>query len=494
MEPDREDRRAPTTAVVLAVVGGALAVFVLAYASQPKEAGATTTTASIVVAPLDTTTTTDDTVESPLPSPLTDLIPGAQGDLLSVVTTGTDMYQLLAWSQTQSETEMPPMLNRPVLEFDASDLRLAFLGAASLPEGNPLYVGRPSDWQPIASRAASFAWHTSIPGRLAWMEVEKGLCQADLHVNGAFVTEPVCDPEVAGELVGFDDHGALLITGTEVIRVAVDGEEVDRVPGLNAFPAPDGRVLISSFSSAERGVVFDLASPGLEEVDRLAWAPPDALGLYGFVAWSPRTTAPELAFLVRQDVDRHQIQRWDLDGNLLNSLNLGSEAWDIRWDRSGRFLLAPGLSNGQHFVHVYDLTTYELTYLPFDHWVEDTHLVIPAFCEDASGLVDHWQERVPDGVTVVDMWMVSSRDSGLVSWRFVSGRLLGGNHDGEIATWAMTDYPGSGAPPRAIPVNEAAMDPPRDPARLDRDAYGIEDWMLVDGARISQWCLGASDD
>lgn len=491
-------RRPRLGGVLLAIVGGAVAILVLGYASQPENAQVTTTTSSnLVVAPPDTSPPTSSTtappVDPPPPTPLTELLPGADGELVSVVTTATGTHRLLTQSDFGATVGMPPMPDRPTLEFDTSDLRLAFLGASSMPEGNPLYVGRPLSWQPIASQVSSFAWHTSVPGRLGWMEFGQGLCAADVHVNGAFVTEPVCDPEVAGELVGFDDHGALLITGTEVTRVA-DGEEVGRVPGMSALPAPDGRVLITSFSPAERGVVFDLASPDLKEVDRLDWAPADALGLYGFVAWSPRVTAPELAFLVRQDAERHQIQRWDLDGNLLNSLNLGSEAWEITWDRSGRFLLAPGLSNGQHFVHVYDLSTNELTYLPFDHWVEDTHLVIPAFCEDASGLVDHWQETVSDGVTVVDMWMVSSRDSGLVSWRFVSGRLIGGARDGEIATWAIPDYPGEGPPPRAIPANEPAMDPPRDPTRLDLGTYGIEDWMLVDGAGISQWCLAASDD
>ncbi len=500
MDRDRRDPRRPGPGgIVLAVAGGALALFVLAYASQPQAADddASTTTSILVVSPPETLSTSTTVVVAGDPSPiepLTAYLPAADGALISVLTTRSGGNRLMTWSDLRSGANMPARLNRPLLEFDASDLRLAFIAPSSTLDGDRLYVGRPLDWRPIASQVTSFAWHTTIPGHLGWVEIMRGLCRADLHINGAFVTEPVCDQNVTGELVGLDDNGALLLTGREVVRVSSDGEQSARLFAMDAFLAPDGRVLTTSISSAERGVVFDLASPELSEVDRLDWAPADALGTDGFVAWSPQATSPELAFLVTLDAGRHQIQRWDLDGNLLDALDPDGDVVDVGWDRSGRYLLAPGLIDGEFGVQAFDLTASETAFLPFDHRVQDTHLVIPALCEDASALVDHWQRRVPDGVTVVDMWMVDSRDSGRSTWWFVSGRLMGGEHDGAIATWAIPDYSGAGAPPDAIPVNDAAAALGREPPSLDPDGYDVDDWMLVDGARISQWCLAASDD
>lgn len=499
MDRDRRDPRRPGPGgIVLAVAGGALALLVLAYASQPQVADdASTTTSNLVSSPPEMTTTSTRVVVASDPSssePLTDYLPAADGASISVVATRSGGNRLMTWSDLRSGAAMPAMLNRPLLEFDASDLRLAFIAPSSTLDGDRLYVGRRLDWRPIASQVTSFAWHTTSPGRLGWVEIMRGLCHADLHINGAFVTEPVCDQKVTGELVGLDDNGALLLTGGEAVRVSRDGSEGARLAAIDGFLAPDGRVLITSISSAEQGVVFDLASPDLSEVDILDWAPADASGQNGFVAWSPRVTSPELAFLVRLDAGRYQIQRWDLDGNLLNALDLDGEVWNVGWDRSGRYLLAPGLMDGEFGVQAFDLTTSEWAFLPFDHRVQDTHLVIPALCEDASALADHWQQRVPDGVTVVDMWLVNSRDSGLSSWWSVSGRLIGGEHDGAIATWAIPDYSGVGTPPDAIPANHAAAAPGRKPSSLDPGGYDVDDWMLVDGARISQWCVGASGD
>lgn len=87
--------------------------------------------------------------------------------------------------------------------------------------------------------------------------------------------------------------------------------------------------------------------------------------------------------------------------------------------------------------------------------------------------------------------MVLSRDADLESWRFLSARLEGGAHDGDIATWVLPGVSGEDPPQEVIPPNEAAVDPGRSPSRLEPADYEVCDWMLLGGAVISQWCVEA---
>jgi hypothetical protein len=84
--------------------------------------------------------------------------------------------------------------------------------------------------------------------------------------------------------------------------------------------------------------------------------------------------------------------------------------------------------------------------------------------------------------------MVLSRNAELESWYFLSARLQGGDYDGEIATWALPGYPGEGEYVLSpIPVNTAAGG--SGPTAPEAVAYGVTDWMDLDGAVISQWCV-----
>ena len=426
---------------------------------------------------------------------LSDLLPDTEGVLIAAITSQTGL-ELVRWPPaTPSLSSEIPMLSGPVLEFDASGQQMAFLGTSATTEGPALYLGRPVSWAPARVGVSSFKWHATWWGRIGWMEMEPGeprrLCWADADPVGALLSTPICVVSSGDELVGFDSSGFLVVDHNErtVLRVDGSGRQVGSLPGSDALTSPDGRE-----------ASFSLADPDLTNAVELDWAPPNTSGEYGFVALSPSHHLPELAFLVVADEERRvQLQLWTLDGTLQQTVDLSGRVWDVEWDSTGRYLLAPGIDDERdHVLQVYDTFTQELIFLPYDNWIQDAQLVTTAVCEDAAHVTAAFVDHLPPDVTLGTAQMVLSRDADLESWYFTSARVVGGPFDGELASWAHPGFDGSNVdttntPGLAVPINEAASYMGFGRTSLEPAGYGVDYWLQLDGALASQQCVQTED-
>jgi hypothetical protein len=338
-----------------------------------------------VAAPVTSTTTTDapSTTRAPVTTTtvpyfetLRAVLPDADGMLMAAV--GADPTQLVTWPGTSEKNIISiPMWAGPEIEVDRSGHDVAFLGPALAGEDSALYVGNAAVWHPLAVNVSSFQWHARDPGRIAWAG-EGLLCSGLVHPQGGFLSLR-CLVDVEGRLVGFDDTGFLLaLDSGEILRLDADGVELGRVSGDDASIGSDGRVLVVSTVLDDGTPVndFSVADADLTRATHLDWAPKSATGEYGFVAWSPASSPPELAFLVSLGGNDWQLQRWSIGGRLLASPNLQGRYWNVEWDWSGRYLLAPGEDeHGDPVIHIYDTDSRQHVVLGATDTVQDIHLV-----------------------------------------------------------------------------------------------------------------------
>lgn len=497
----------------MAVAGIAALVFFVG-ADRDSGVGTESTTTTLVASGGSTVTsepvptsppvasTSSTTVSEPT---LRDLLPGASGVLIAAITAqGSSGLELVRWSPAASHRSSEiPMLGGPVLDFDESGQHMAFLGPSSTVEGLTLYVGRPDSWAPARVGVSSFRWHATVPGRIGWLESRDPprLCWADADAAEG-LSAAVCVPGSGSQLVGFDSSGFLVVdhASRTVARLDATGRQVRSLPGTNALIGPEGQVLIVDQRPDAGESFFSLADPDLIEVVDLDWAPRNATGEYGFVAWSPFSHPPELAFLVYDEGERlQQLQRWDLDGTARRAVNLSGRVWDVGWDSTGRYLLVPGvLDESDHVLQVYDTFSQALVYLHFDNWIQDATLLTEAGCEDAAHVVAAFSGRLPAGVGLEKPQMVLSRDASLESWYFTSARIVGGPFDGELASWAHPGFDGTtvdttNTPGLSVPINEAASSLGFGMTSLDPTDYGVADWLQLDGALASQQCVQTAD-
>ena len=97
---------------------------------------------------------------------------------------------------------------------------------------------------------------------------------------------------------------------------------------------------------------------------------------------------------------------------------------------------------------------------------------------------------MPPDLTIKNAQLVRSRDSYLLSFSFVSGEVIGGVHDGEIATWALFGF---GEDEERSPTNVMALNEPAKAFNMDNlNTDGNVDWMHIDGMIGSQICVSGS--
>lgn len=506
-------RRAWVGVAIVGVAGiAALAVFVGSDAgSEPNTQSTTTALAapeSSTVAsdpvpttnlPVSTSTTSSTLALEPT---LSDLLPETEGVLVAAISgQGTQDMELVRWAPAMTRRSVEiPMLGGPVLDFDASGQHMAFLGRSATVGGPALYAGRLDGWAPSRVGVSSFRWHATIPGRIGWMEPGEPpqLCWAGTDPAESLSTA-VCVPSTGDELVGFDSSGFLVVdrdTRT-VLRLDASGRQVGSLPGTDALVGPDGQVLVVNQDPDARESSFSVADPNLRNAVVLDWAPSNVSGVHGFVAWSPVSHPPELAFLVIPDGERrYQLQLWRLDGSRLQTVNLNGRVWNVEWDSTGRYLLVPGvIGERDHVLQIYDTFALAIVLVHYDNWIQDAHLVTPAVCESATHVIATFADRLPTDVSLETAHMVRSRDAELESWYFVSARVVGGPFDGEIATWAHPGFDGrsvdtTNTPRLAAPINEAARYLGFGTTSLEPAGY---DWLQLDGALASQRCVQTAD-
>jgi hypothetical protein len=479
-------------AAALAVI--AAAVIVTTADDRPETESVATTTSTV---PAPTTTSTPSSTSTTTGPTLRDLLPDVDGKLVVAINgpTGSIGLRLTQWrSDSPRISRGIPMLTAPVLEFDVSGQYMAFLGHAATLGGATLNVGDVNLWAPAEVGVSSFRWHSTIPGRIGWLGLRgpPSLCWADVLADFV-LSSPSCTDGTGEDLLGFDSGGFIVAdyTTNTVSRVDHAGRVLGSLPGVDAKVGPNGQVLVIGHDEETLGWSFSLADAGLSEPHRLEWAPENAVGEIGFVAWSP--VRPELAFLVYTD-RKGRLQRWSLDGVLLQTVDLDGRVWDVKWDSTGRYLIAPGvLDPGEHVVQIIDTSTEARVTVYFDNWVQDAQLVTEAPCEDATDVIAAFPDHLYEGVVLESPWMVLSRDAGLESWYFVSARMIGGPHDRAIATWALPAFPGeadeNNTPGLSIPINEPAASLGFGMRTLDPRDHGVDDWFQLDGALASQWCV-----
>jgi len=373
---DSRSRWGATAGAVLAAIA---ALLVIVVASSP-EAGSTIAaidSTTTIMAPSTTVTTVPETASPttfPAEQTLSELIPGTDATL--VTATGQGGIALIEWpTDGPPHNQVIPMHTGPFLEFDVTGRQLAFLGSSAIADGRTLYVGNLTTWAPVDA-ADSYRWHESAPGRIAWTTYAEnaGLCHAVVESENRLI-EVTCIDAPGALMRGYDRFGYLMLADGEALRLDESGALVGSVPASDVIIGPDGRALIVSYDSLTDTTSFSLAGPELGEATPLEWAPSNAMGEYGFVAWSPLPANPELAFLVHLDDERWQLQRWSIEGEMLSALNLRGRFWDVGWDSTGRYLLVPGVTDSDHVVVVYDLLGREATHITFTGWVQDAELV-----------------------------------------------------------------------------------------------------------------------
>jgi len=374
-DPGRH-RKATATSFALAALGvvAAGAIVLLAQADPAKEGSSASTT----VAPPVTTTAPPETTTTTVPffETLRAVVPQVDGDLLAVI--GQSTLRLVSWpSDGAKDIRGIGAWTGPALEVDRSGAYLAFLGPAEAGEDSALFVGDRESWHPLTVNVDSFRWHTRDPERIAWTGGGL-LCHGLVHPDGGFLSLR-CLVDVTGLLLGFDDDGFLIAPEPGVVaRLDTDGVEQARTDGDDALIGPDGRILIIRHGRGNDpdATAFVTTDPELSRVSILEWAPAEASGAYGMVAWSPTASPPELAFLVPSAPGTYQVQRWSLDGRMLAGPVLSGRYWNIEWDWSGRYLLTPGVTpGGDHVIHVYDTVVRQHFELGATDWVQDVHLV-----------------------------------------------------------------------------------------------------------------------
>lgn len=425
-----------------------------------------------------------------------DLLPQAEGEFVAVIASpaGTDLV-------ISSRDNATVQLNRPIydwhsLRFDQSGQHLAYIGESPVTDLPALYVDSDTS-VPIMDDAASFAWHATIPWRIAWQPLTtEALCWADVR-GPEEPTSPLCVPGPAfgTRLVGFDNAGFIGIDniGQAVTRYGFDGQAVGSISGEYAWPLPSGDLLVAERDVVNDRTIFTYVDSQFANPITLDWAPTIRTDEPVLVAVSPSVAYPEIALITWQE-PQPQVQVFDNYGKLTRTVALGGWVTDIEWDSTGRYLLMPGTLETDRVLYVYDNSTSSLVTIPFGRWVQQAVLVNPVFCEAADHITAALASRLPPDITLHSAELMKSRDANLLAFSFLSALISGGPHDGAIATWALPGYwptPDDDAPERVLAINETAQWLNFD--TMD-DVFEINDWMRVDGAIGSQLCITGPPD
>ncbi len=423
-----------------------------------------------------------------------DALPQADGEFVAVVGApiGTDLVQVTRDSaQLQLDRKTA---NWRFIAFDQSGQYLAYTADSPTSDGPALYVESDTS-VPSMDWVATFAWHATIPGRIAWHQLTTDeLCWADV---GGPEEPPLCVPGPAfgTRIVGFDNEGFIGIDAVAqaVSRYGFDGQRVGSVSGAYAWPLPSGDLLVAERDRVNDRTIFTHVDDQFANPITLGWAPTIKTDEPVLVAVSPSVAYPQIAFIAWQNREP-RLQVFDNDGTLTRTVALGGWVTDITWDSTGRYLLMPGAFETEQVLYLYDASTSSLVTMSFGGWVHKAVLATPALCEDANHVAVALASRLPPEVTLPSAQLLKSRDANLLGFAFVSALVRGGVYDGAIATWALPGYwptAEDDPPDRMVAINEAAQS--LNIHSMD-DNFGIDDWMTVDGAIGSQLCITGPPD
>jgi hypothetical protein len=368
--------------VAVGVLGGLAIGLLLATGAQQSspESGTTPSTISepAAVTTVPTTTTTL------APSRLDILVDGYEGTLYLA---GAVNQQGKLW-RWESRTGTPLDLEVPNLmvggSFNASGVRVAVQTRSVVSSGSVLWVGTPGNQEPLAVEVATWAWHSSDPAQIAWIEDSRvngdgstSIRTASLPIGAGFkiplpedlatlAATASATPSLASfRLVEFDDDGFLLQAITEegftLIAVDIDGVEIGRMPARYVGRMPEGTLLVSqagALSRASRTLLFasDYEFPSTRRMDALAVSPVDDR----WAIWEIEE-ATGVASSARL---------WVVEEEILFETTLPSALRAVTWSHDGRWLIAAvgepsplsGFSSGiLWFIDTQDWSMHQVT-------------------------------------------------------------------------------------------------------------------------------------
>jgi len=196
-------------------------------------------------APLTTTTT------EVAPVRLAEMVSGMLDTLVTSALDRTGMAVVTSWSPA---ARAPSIENLPWgnLVADASRGWLAFGGPNRWVTGQTLWVGNQAYMEPISSQlSGGYAWHTRLPGELAWIEAT---AEGRQLVVSRFLPGQIAIRRVVSELddsiglVGWTDTGYLTARygpGDGVLELRDETGTVFRTLDIAAGPLAVGRDLMS---------------------------------------------------------------------------------------------------------------------------------------------------------------------------------------------------------------------------------------------------------
>ncbi|MEX1207255.1 MAG: hypothetical protein WEE36_01425 [Acidimicrobiia bacterium] len=419
--PQGADRREPpgprwSLTLVIAVVAITVG-YLLGASGTPREAApASSTTTSLGLISTSTTTTIGVTTSGVAPSRLADLVPGFEGTL---VVQGGDFYSpnLSVWPAHLSSPSVGTVSRGSPFEFDSSShLPARLVRGATEPDysysvllvgSHPVRVlgsgGLLMSMGVAALDVRSFAWHSSEPRMLAWIEgpADSSTTEEVLALrvgsvgdDGVFVPSPplatLPGPETPYgplSLLAWDTWGFLISRFDEAGAASLSLLAPD---GSTAWTLPLPVRLVGQVQVSNTGEILVASFPDrtAEELEitltDLSGREPEVL-YWGVSEVGPVRLSPDgrrVAYSSR-DLDRgvSEVIVREVDGAVLLSVAVSdARLWEVEWTPDGRFVLFPDYGEpfgGRHVLVFIDTEDGRSHIVPFDDWPAFATVLMP---------------------------------------------------------------------------------------------------------------------
>lgn len=313
------------------------------------------------------------------PESLATKVPGFDGTLVAQLGLW-GRIDAVQWPSQRAEPITFPLPQNISLSADAAGRLFAGVAPSALEgPGLALYVGTLAGLRPAAMDVLSVAFHSTAPGRLAWLEFHAGdsrLRTSTLDPGGALSVAPTPVAAVAADqrLVGWGDWGFLLAGWDEAAQTWVaclldpSGRERWRQPAVAAHASPRGDVLLAHDEpGGEYRWSLTPAQPAGGRATPFPEVPADAdLG----AAWSP--DGARIAFVAPGEAGlASRLHVLHLDGTPDRSAEVPLRVAGVSWSHDGRFLLARAAEpEGRDALFFFDTLDGSIGEIEFDRWVQ----------------------------------------------------------------------------------------------------------------------------
>jgi predicted NUDIX family NTP pyrophosphohydrolase len=307
--------------------------------------------------------------------PLGELVPGFMGTLHAVE--GSDGFRMLSWDEGQ------PLLRgarlsegRPhELAYDAGGDLLGLVLQDNRSGDGTLMVGDQSGLTALGFEVSSFAWHQTEPGVMAAISLPFGSEEPELvtvsfegPAGESATVRPVTTLQREDIVLAIDTWGILIRRHeaglNRIVLLDEDGTQLWARAAHWAYASPSGDILLSFYSNETRE--FRAIRPTTPPTETGAWFELPTLGVTA-VGLSPQNGVAVVTY--QGSGAESELAIYDIDGNLLDSVDLRWRVWDVEWSRSGRFVIMPGVDDAGYTVLFYDTEEGRLTSVGFEEQI-----------------------------------------------------------------------------------------------------------------------------